>query len=464
MKVLVVLGLVLLAASPVASQQQLPEMRSDAPVISIRDGERLSMDSWTLAPELDPDIYEAQLVDGRPHRVTFISGIDSLGFMVEPGRSYDFVVVYNGVRHPTRIVGTRFTPAAHFDAAYQARHRGTTRIQVPEVYELVNVVIALTPTAAANPGLVFENSEYRARVREWFAGFEDHPAVLRIDSVLSRNFGLYFSLKMNGYAFEFDDAGRIVKSPVYDRTSFINERRNTLEPFIAELQAFADTTGFRRFYGRNQGTYLRQIAFYRDSADVAGMLDWLRGNFPGRRPYDTFNVIFSPLVGYNQSVTWLESNGFSELQPHVNFPYLRMDSVSEESVALMRGNILFTELNHGFINPEADRYSDRISRAISNRNLWVDSARGPGFYGGNAAFNEYMNWVLVSLYLADRAPAADQPRLLAAVDRTMIRRGFPRFPEFSAFLVDLYRNRGGRSLADLYPDIIAWFDARNRSP
>ena len=441
--------------------QELPEMESDAPSVSIRDGARFQSMGWRLAPELNPDVYEAMLESGRPHRVTFISGIDSLGFLVEEGRHYDFIIRYNGVPHYTRIVGTRLVPAATFDSTYRARHRGTTRIQIPEVYELVNVVISLTRTAAANPGLVYENSAYRARVRDWFAGFEDHAAVLRIDSVLAGNFNMYFTLKMNGYAFEFDDAGRIVKSPVYDRTGFVNERTNTLEPFIAELQAFSDSSNFRQFYGRNQGTYLAQIAFYRDSADVAGMLDWLRRNFPEQRPYDAFNIVFSPLVGYNQSVTWLESNGFSELQPHVNFPYVRMDSVSEPAVTLMRGNIVFTELNHGFINPEADRYPERIAAAISNRDLWVDSARGPGYYGGIAAFNEYMNWVLVSLYLADRAPPGDLPRLLAAVDRTMIRRGFPRFPELSAFLVELYRNRGERTLADLYPDIIAWFERRN---
>jgi hypothetical protein len=50
------------------------------------------------------------------------------------------------------------------------------------------------------------------------------------------------------------------------------------------------------------------------------MLIWLRREFPDVRAYDTFNIVFSPLVGSNQSVTWFESNGFRELQPHVNFP------------------------------------------------------------------------------------------------------------------------------------------------
>ena len=34
-------------------------------------------------------------------------------------------------------------------------------------------------------------------------------------------------------------------------------------------------------------------------------------------------------------------------------------SLPDASARLFRGNILFTEINHGYINPEAERYADR---------------------------------------------------------------------------------------------------------
>ena len=37
-------------------------------------------------------------------------------------------------------------PAAVFDAAFRAAHRGKMLVEVLEVYELVNIAIALTPT------------------------------------------------------------------------------------------------------------------------------------------------------------------------------------------------------------------------------------------------------------------------------------------------------------------------------
>ena len=48
--------------------------------------------------------------------------------------------------------------------------------------------------------------------------------------------------------------------------------------------------------------------------------------------------------------------------------------------------------------------------------------------------------------------------------RMMIKnRGFMRFGEFNSFLMDLYKKRGSKqTLADLYPQIIEWFDINSR--
>jgi Domain of unknown function (DUF4932) len=247
------------------------------------------------------------------------------------------------------------------------------------------------------------------------------------------------------------------------------EATNTLRPYLAMLQSFADAADFRKFYRENSQTYEDQIAFYRDVANIAEMKRWLDRNFPGSSDYDTYKIIFSPLVAYNQSTTWFSSNGFKELQPHVNFPYpedvKRYGPVglSEKSAIIFRGDIVFTEINHGYINPEADKYADRILKAISNRDRWVEKSKGEGYYGGIAAFNEYMNWALVSLRFVDYAPREEQDKMIAGVDRMMTeRRGFPQFKAFDTFLVDLYRNREpGQTLADLYPQIIEWFEKNN---
>ena len=109
----VVLGvLALLAlALPGGAQTAPPVLRTNVDRLSIRDGSVYQAAYWSLDPSLDPDVYNAQLVNGRPHRVVFLSDVDSVAFMVEEGRHYDFTVEKAGVRYNQRIVGTRMAPA-----------------------------------------------------------------------------------------------------------------------------------------------------------------------------------------------------------------------------------------------------------------------------------------------------------------------------------------------------------------
>jgi hypothetical protein len=466
MKILKTFIAIILFALSASAQADLPVIKSNSDLVTIQDGENLKKDGWRLSPEARPDVYEAELPDGKPHKVTFTTDVESISFDVEVGRKYDFIIQKGDALCYTQIVGTRYVPAAVFDEKYRAARTGKTFIEIPEVYELVNIAIAMTPTGIANKNLVYQNSDYYKSMRAWFDKYQNHPLLAALDAELKKD--QYFNLKMNAYAFEFDKKGKIVQSQVFDRTGW--GKTNTLRPFLEQLQSFADATEFRKFFKKNKKTYREQITFYRNTADIAEMKRWLDKNFPASNDYDTYNIVFSPLVAYNQSTNWFESNGFKELQPHVNFPYpqdfgryAREAKVSEKSQIIFRGNIVFTEINHGYINPEADKYAERIAKAIANRDFWVDKKMGAGYYGGNAAFNEYMNWALVSLRIVDYVPAEEQAPLIAAIDEMMTkRRGFPQFEKLDKFLIPLYKNRKpGQTLSDLYPNIIEWFEQNN---
>lgn len=463
MKITFLIIVLIVFTGAVKAQSNLPIIKSNVSQISIQDGEQLKKNHWRLVPETKPDVYEADLINGKPHLVTFITDVDRISFTVEEGKKYDFIIDWNGKLCHQQIVGKRFVPAAVFDKKYQAAHRGKTFVLIPEVYELVNIAIAMTPSGIANKDAVYQDSEYYAKMRRWFDKYQNHPLLADFDSMLKKNPVSYFNLKMNGYAFEFDKNNKIVQSKIYDRTGFRSERSNSLRPFLEQLQSFADATDFRRFFKANRKTYDDQIAFYRDTANIAEMKKWLDKNFPTSNDYDTYKIIFSPLVAYNQSTTWIESNGFKELQPHVNFPYPQKTKFSKQGEIVFRGNIVFTEINHGYINPETDKYAAKVSRAISNRQKWVDEKMGANYYGGNSLFNEYMNWGLVSLRIIDTVPKDEQSKMIALIGEMMTkRRGFPMFAEFDKFLVDLYSSRkSNQTIADLYPQIIEWFEKNN---
>ena len=127
------------------------------------------------------------------------------------------------------------------------------------------------------------------------------------------------------------------------------------------------------------------------------------------------------------------------------------------------GTIVFTELNHAFINPESEKpeYAARISKALSNLSVWNNPEKSAKYYNdAYSSFNEYMNWALVSLRYIDYAPEKDQPNLISANENQMVNaRGFLKFAEFNQFLVKLYKNRKKEQvLADLYPEIVGWFE------
>lgn len=200
MKFLLLVLILVFVNAAAAAQDRMPTIRSNVSVISIQDGDELRKNIWTLVPEAKPDVYEAQLTGGKPQRVTFITDVESISFMVHEGKKYDFIIQLGEQLCYTQIVGIKSVPAAVFDKKYQDTHRGKTFVEIPEVYELVNVAIAMTPIGIEDRNLVFKASEYYKRMREWFDPYAGHPLLVALDKELKRNPGRYFTLKMNGYA------------------------------------------------------------------------------------------------------------------------------------------------------------------------------------------------------------------------------------------------------------------------
>jgi hypothetical protein len=459
-------ALVALVAACGTTPPERPSIRSGEPVVSIRIGSELQRNAWQLAPEAKPDVLFVDLEDGKTAEVCFITDVDQLCRDTAIGEVYDFDIVCDGVLHQTRIEGRRFVPAAAFTDEYIARHTGEISPIVPEVYEMVNVAIALTEVAREDRWLVYKQSEYYERMMDRFADYRDHPFVLALNEQLAGNRTSYARLKMNGYAFEYDERDEIRRSSIYDRTGFTSDRENVLLPFLEEMRAFSRDTDFRAFYDNERPTYEEQVRFFVKEIGLDAMETWLGRQFPEVDPYDTVKIVFSPLVGGSQSVTWFEQGDFRELQPHVNYPYRSLKDVSPVSNTIYRGNIVFTELNHGYINPTADGYARAIVDAVGDLSFWGDERTRRSYGSPSAIFNEYMNWGLVALRYLDLAPAEDHEKLLSRLDASMGEggRGFLQFPSFRSFLVDSYLNRGeGETVADLYPAIVEWFATREAS-
>jgi hypothetical protein len=443
--------------SPAEAQQKLPIIKASKVMVSIRENGEFLKDSWRISPQLKPDEHVVA-VKGKSTWVTFITDLDSIAFKVKPGDRHQFYILWNGDSALTEIKAEKFIPAAAFSKKYKKEHNGKTYTEIPEVYELVNVAFALTRYMKNDKYAVEKGNDYYKDGIAYFGKDSVDEIIKTFDTLLGRN--LYARLKMDAYAFEFNKKGNIVQSKIYDRVSW--GKQNVLRPYIPALQQFADKTNFRNFFEKHQPFYDAQIRAYRDSINTKEMVIWLNNHFPSTR-YNSFKIIWSPLVGGNQSATWFENNGFKEAQQHVNFPYhYWYKTGSKESIDLRRGNIIFTELNHAFINPEGakDVYREDVLSAFANLETWGEKERAAAWYpNAYSMFNEYLNWGLVSLRYVDYAPKAELDSLIEENGKYMAKgRGFKKFDVFNRHLVQLYKSRKeGETIADLYPKIVAWF-------
>lgn len=350
------------------------------------------------------------------------------------------------------------TPDAVFPPAYIAERRGTITVEAPAFNEMLNVALALTPSAQAVPGVVTSDTAYFDSLEAHFSGHGNHGLVERLDAALRDDVLNYYILKTNGLTYQFDSRGRIVPSDIYRRGGFPGSEINDLSSFLSDLQDFADQTEFLEFYASNAGTYQGQIDYFSDRVDLTEMKAWLETNFPTAEPYDAIRVIVSPLMGSVQYVLRYETETFRELQPHVNFPYGGGDNLSAEARPLARGALLFTEINHGYIAPPSE-LSDSIE-AVFSPGFWVasDSDSAQTYATASDLFAEYVNWSLLSLYAFDRLAPDDRDAFIAGVVRTMEdRRDFTHFGRFNARFLELYaQRRAGETAVEMYPALIAW--------
>ncbi|WP_266364806.1 DUF4932 domain-containing protein [Tellurirhabdus rosea] len=445
------LFLALLGAFSAFAQSSIPTVRTREDFVWIRlNGEKGRFSKINETPN---PFYFSITARKTGSAVQLISEQDSISILLYPEKTTVFRIVRQAKGDTLTCHFLGVPEAAIFSEAYQKANRGKTTVEIPEVYELLNVVFALTAQSRKDENLIYDKTPYYEEVQKHFAPWRQHPAVQRLDSMLAA--GSYHSLKMDSYAFVFQ-GDKLVNGGIYDRISW--EDKNTLSPSLPLLADFARTSGFRQFYRQHRPYYTSLTDEYRREIDVASMKKWLEAQFPRTR-YDGIRVIFSPLVAYNQSANRFENNGYKEAQAHVNFPYKNPKSSATPKVQqAIRMVIIFTELNHNYLNPEAERYDKQIKEAFENLKFWTAGKASDHYQDPFTCFAEYMNYALVTLYFSDIFDAQTAENRRKATEENMVgNRGFSRFAEFDQELLRLYKTRQpGQTVADLFPAILEW--------
>ncbi len=347
--------------------------------------------------------------------------------------------------------------SAHFSDDYKKFNDKKWSVEVPEVRELINVIFAITPKGLAGSSLELfnimrENDDYRNYYQDVLANFlpfYNHPIVTKFNNWIengtqNENYPIF---NLNSYAFIFR-GNKIVRTNVHNY--FWDGDINGLDSHIKELEDFALKTKFRTFYKNHQNFYDKIIKLQNEKTPVNNQWQWLEDQFPKR--INNYKTLISPLVYGFHCTGWNEDNGFIEIVMSISAP----GEVSEiKGEGLQR--VIFTEIDHNYINPISDGYKEELKLVFKKMNLWAKENTGYGMKE-YPIFNEYMTWAAYLLYIYDNYNSEVLKQEEATTISKMVNaRGFLKFREFYFELLKFYKNKpSDKKLSDLFPAIIDW--------
>lgn len=344
--------------------------------------------------------------------------------------------------------------------------------EVPEAYELASVIVSLTPygservysETSGNPSPDPERMAYIDEVRRHFAPFADHPIVAAIPAKDATFWAWIYDFRENGYLFKFDD-GRERPSALIHHQPFSHvwaRPDNGFTRNIALIEDFARVSGFREFYKAHKPYYDKITMRDRASAPTDAMQIWLESNFSARS--GAIRVVYSPLTG-----GWHSTQSFGDDDFVLNVMFIEPGDPTENERDVDFARILFTEIDHNYVNPASDNYKSRLDEEkLFGGSIWVDrSIVGNAYGSGLQVFNEYMTWAVFELWAKEHYGETNSA---GAIERTRIMmegdRGFIKYRLFSDKVAQLYIEGKSRSAGfraeDIYPDLLTWAEELGR--
>lgn len=359
--------------------------------------------------------------------------------------------------------------AGYFPSEYIDKHTGDIQFDIPEVYELANIIWTLSPSGNRGKDL-YKDGAYYDKVVAWFKPYLDHPIFKALDFPDSLYAQRYYEFRENSFAFNFQESKPGSKNTkllfngpyyyVYGSELADSSLFGKLKPLVED---FAAKSKFRQFYKNNLDYYAAQLKRQKELLPIRSMWTWLEDQFP-RRKFQSYRIVSSPLILGSHSTqqyhTYKKTAWFSESVMFIcgTDRYDKQADRSEKQKQGLMSGIVFTEIDHNYVNPTTGRYAKQVDSIFSNRGVWTKKGASSDFYGsGVSVFNEYMTHAAFCLWVWDSYDKETADFVVDQREDLMInRRGFIRFKEFNRGLLKLRQEHKELKLVDLYPYIIEW--------
>ncbi|MCA6363022.1 MAG: DUF4932 domain-containing protein [Bacteroidetes bacterium] len=405
---------------------------------------------WLQSPELNlKQAYRVSEADSvlrfnfgsqqMPYTFGISNGRETINF-----RHSDLPRVKVEVSNGSRMVNVYLTafmnPEAKFTEEHKLQFNNQVLAEVPEVYELTNILLSLTPHCRRNAGLVDMQKAYYKEVQTHFAMFEGSPLVDALSKALDEDPGMYLSFRNSGfgYTFKFDE---LVETADYKNFN----GRLGIRDFKLQIEDFAKRSGFRKFYARHKEYYNQLAATHNQWVNMKDMKSWLEQRYPAR--FNAYRVILSPLAGNSHQIHTFDNNKFTEA---VIFTYSAdAANLRKETAAATRYNLwkmIFTELAKAYAQPVAEATSLNTAQWNSGSNNRT----------ANETFNAYITAGMLALYMNDHMNATDFTSTYAMLIESMEKeQGLIKFGAFSNEALAQHR-KGVADANTLHSNMLGW--------
>ncbi|UKB82772.1 DUF4932 domain-containing protein [Chryseobacterium sp. MEBOG06] len=318
------------------------------------------------------------------------------------------------------------------------------KIELPESYELGNIILALTEYGQTDPYDVQKIPPYYDEIMTYFKPVKDHPLLQKVNYSRS-DWKKFLGFRTDFYAFSFDEKGILKRD--YPFNSFGPKE---VDENIELINDFVKKSNYRAFFKDHQQFYNTLINNYKEYYyinDTYAFLDKIVGKVTAENTKN-YVIAISPLVGGQNCHRDINSSLTVDF-PDIGEDLIRGNLKNNIARRILDNHTVFSEIDHGYVNPISDQYSKEITAAF-NLNNW-DKKSG---YPGISSFNEYMTWAVYDLFIREKFPKEKTDSLSTIYHKVNIRRGFIAQNLFSEKVIELYKKN--KSLEKLYTPLLQW--------
>lgn len=316
-------------------------------------------------------------------------------------------------------------------------------VEYPEVYELANIILALTDYGINDKWQVRKDFAYYNEMREYFKPFENHPIIDSVNFSRAR-WQEYLSFRTDSYAFELDGNYQLRRL-----NNFQSFEIKTFDKYKLLVEDFAKTVKFKDFFNSHKGYYNKIIEGYKREYLLREMTAFLSKEFGNYFSNKKYTVVISPFV-YAQNLHRDIDSTWTADFPSIAKALIDSKTITQEEKST-EIHTLFTEMDHGYVNPTTEKFSTKVK---FDEKLW-DAESGYAV-GENAVFNEYMTWAVFDIFNAKYFPDISATINLNWHFQNESR-GFIYSGLFAEKVTKLYqKNKKTKTIEDLYPAILSW--------